>query len=162
MIILILREVIYLECSNCGVEVPVGKTVCPSCNSLVASGEKQLKLGSPVRRLFAYFIDYGLAIFLPFLLFTGEAWVAVVYLIYIVLEIIMMFKSTSLGKSMLGLKVVDKQGVPVGFIKMVLRETFGKIISGLVFSLGYIWILIDEDNQAWHDKFINSIVVKKN
>lgn len=150
-----------MKCNNCGVEIPVGKTVCPSCNTLVTSGEKHLILGSPVRRLFAYFIDYGLAIVLPFLLFVGEGWIAVAYLIFVVLELIMMFNSTSLGKAMLGLIVVDKQGVPVGFIKMVLRETLGKIISGLVFSLGYIWILIDDTNQAWHDKFINSIVVKK-
>ena len=43
---------------------------------------------------------------------------------------------------------------------MFLREIVGKAISGMVFSLGYIWILIDADKQGWHDKLVSSIVVK--
>lgn len=45
------------------------------------------------------------------------------------------------------MKVVDKNtGLPVGVFKMIIRDTIGKFISGIVLCLGYIWILIDKDN----------------
>jgi len=43
---------------------------------------------------------------------------------------------------------------------MFLREAFGKTISAMVLYLGFIWIFIDEENQAWHDKIFNSNVVE--
>ncbi len=41
---------------------------------------------------------------------------------------------------------------------MLFRELIGKIISYMIFCLGFIWILIDKDSQGWHDKLIGSIV----
>ncbi len=33
-------------------------------------------------------------------------------------------------------------------------------MSNQVFSLGYLWMLWDDDKQTWHDKMVRSIVVK--
>jgi uncharacterized RDD family membrane protein YckC len=34
------------------------------------------------------------------------------------------------------------------------------IISGLILDLGYLWILIDENKQGWHDKIADTYVVR--
>ncbi len=66
---------------------------------------------------------------------------------------------TSPGKMTLGMYVHSKAtGKRIGFWSMLLRESIGKWLSGLVFGIGYIWILFDGDNQAWHDKLIDSAV----
>ena len=33
------------------------------------------------------------------------------------------------------------------------------IILGVVFLLGYLWMLWDRERQTWHDKFANAVVV---
>jgi len=69
---------------------------------------------------------------------------------------------TSPGKSILDMKVINKDTrETAGFGTMFLREIIGKAISHLIFCLGFIWILIDDKNQGWHDKLVNTIVVMK-
>lgn len=82
-------------------------------------------------------------------------------LVIALLQVYFWTKSTSLGKAMLGMKVVNKQdGQGIGFFMMLLRELILKRVSELFCGLGYLWILIDKDNQAWHDKILDTIVVK--
>lgn len=77
-----------------------------------------------------------------------------------VYQIILFAKGQTIGKKLLKMQVVKRETQePLKFFGMLIRETVGKWISGLVFSLGYIWILIDEKNQAWHDKLVDSVVV---
>ena len=66
----------------------------------------------------------------------------------------------TVGKRVLGLKVVDTNGQKIGFGKAALREVIGKWISGLVFGLGYLWVAFDEKKQGWHDKIAQTYVVK--
>lgn len=66
----------------------------------------------------------------------------------------------TVGKMVLGLKVVDTNGQKIGFGKAALREIVGKWISGLVFGLGYLWVAFDEKKQGWHDKIAGTYVVK--
>jgi uncharacterized RDD family membrane protein YckC len=56
--------------------------------------------------------------------------------------------------------VVQESGIPAGFGRMLVREWIGKWISGIVFGLGYIWILLDKANQGWHDKLVSTFVVE--
>src|SRR5690606_15441256 len=46
-----------------------------------------------------------------------------------------------------------------GFLTMLFREWIGKWISGLIFGLGFLWILFDRDNQGWHAKIASTYVV---
>jgi signal peptidase I len=64
------------------------------------------------------------------------------------------------GKMLLRLKVVTASYKKVGLGHALLRETIGKWIYGLILSLGYLWMLIDKNNQTWHDKIANTLVVK--
>lgn len=84
----------------------------------------------------------------------------VVMVVIFIYQIILFAKGQTIGKKLLKMQVVKRETqVPLNFFGMLIRETVGKWISGLVFSLGYIWILIDEKNQAWHDKLVDSVVV---
>ena len=72
-------------------------------------------------------------------------------------------KSTSIGKMILKMKVVDGEThMPVGLFRMVLRELVGKQVSGALGGLGYAWIIIDKSNQSWHDKIFDTMVVNDN
>ena len=64
------------------------------------------------------------------------------------------------GKMALGMTVVDENGQKAGFLKVLIRETIGKIVSALVLFLGFIWILFDDKRQGWHDKIGGTFVVK--
>lgn len=65
----------------------------------------------------------------------------------------------TLGKMVLHLKVVNTNYQKLSFIQILKRETIGKILSGLALNLGYLWVLIDEKKQAWHDKIAKTYVV---
>ena len=79
----------------------------------------------------------------------------------VVWALVVMAGGQNLGHLFLGLQVVDHRGEPVGFWRMVFREVIGKLISGLVCSLGYLWVAIDKDRRGWHDMMGNTYVVKK-
>jgi uncharacterized RDD family membrane protein YckC len=65
------------------------------------------------------------------------------------------------GRRAAGIKVVDKYtGRPIGAGKALGRGLFGYFISGQICYLGYLWMLWDADKQTWHDKVVNSIVVR--
>lgn len=66
----------------------------------------------------------------------------------------------TLGKKALGIRVVDvTTGQPLGLGRGIGRY-FGRILSALPCYLGYLWPLWDQQKQAFHDKVVNSVVVK--
>lgn len=70
--------------------------------------------------------------------------------------------SSSIGKNLVGLKVVNKSnGVGLGFIKMILRETIGKAVSGVLLCAGFIMIYFTDSHQGLHDRFVKSVVAGK-
>ncbi|MGV3719800.1 MAG: RDD family protein, partial [Actinomycetota bacterium] len=66
----------------------------------------------------------------------------------------------TLGKMMLGVRVVGPDGGPPGIGRALLRETIGRFLSVVVCMLGYFWILWDPEQQAWHDKIAGTHVEK--
>ena len=64
----------------------------------------------------------------------------------------------TVGKSMLGMRVVSTDGSGISVGKAVLRYV-GYIISGLVFSLGFLWINFTDKRQGWHDKLAGTYVI---
>jgi uncharacterized RDD family membrane protein YckC len=60
-----------------------------------------------------------------------------------------------------GAVIVDKHtslpiGTSRGFVRLLCR-----IPSGLVFYLGYFWMIWDQDSETWHDKMANTKVLKQ-
>ena len=65
------------------------------------------------------------------------------------------------GRKIVGIKVIgETTGEPIGFGRALGRQLFASFISGQVLYLGYLWMLWDDKKQTWHDKVVNSIVVK--
>ena len=59
-----------------------------------------------------------------------------------------------------GIKVVDRQSNIPGLGPAALREVLGKIVSGIAFCIGFLWIAFDSNKQGWHDKIASTYVVK--
>jgi uncharacterized RDD family membrane protein YckC len=65
------------------------------------------------------------------------------------------------GRKIVGIKVVGTTtGEPIGFGRALGRALFAGFISAQVCYLGYLWMLWDSKKQTWHDKVVNSTVVK--
>ena len=47
----------------------------------------------------------------------------------------------SWGRRVWGIKVLDRDGQPIGFIRALLRNLFAIHISAPVFYLGFLWVL---------------------
>ena len=61
------------------------------------------------------------------------------------------------GKSLVGLRVVMANGDRVGFWKALLRW-LGYFVSAILF-LGFLWVLVDDKRQGFHDKLAGTVVV---
>jgi uncharacterized RDD family membrane protein YckC len=65
------------------------------------------------------------------------------------------------GRKIVGIKVIgESTGEPIGFGRALGRQLFASFISAQIFYIGYLWMLWDDKKQTWHDKVVNSIVVK--
>lgn len=70
-------------------------------------------------------------------------------------------KGQTPGKMILKIKIVRKEnGEPPGFAGAFLKEVVGRMVNGLVFNLGYLWMLWDANKQTWADKIAGTIVIK--
>lgn len=62
------------------------------------------------------------------------------------------------GKKVFNLQVVSASN-SLKTSSIVVREMIGKILSSLIFSMGYIWVAFDSKKQGWHDKIAETYVV---
>lgn len=69
------------------------------------------------------------------------------------------YTGQTVGKKIMGIKVVSITGERLNWGQVVVRELF-KIVSGLALLLGYLWMLWDKDKQTWHDKVAKTYVIK--
>lgn len=69
----------------------------------------------------------------------------------------------SIGKILCGLKVTNlKTGEYLNFNDYFFREYIGKLFSGVLVFLGYIYIFYNPKSQAFHDLMANTVVTKDN
>lgn len=96
------------------------------------------------------------------LLAAGIALIAVGLIVVAVLYIRALGKTgQTWGRKLANVKVVDKgTGQPIGFGRALGRTLFAQIISSSICYLGYLWMLWDKDKQTWHDKIVDTVVVK--
>jgi uncharacterized RDD family membrane protein YckC len=67
----------------------------------------------------------------------------------------------TLGKKLLGLKIVSSNEEEVSWKKAFLRELLGKILSGLVLEVGFIMIGFTKKKQGLHDYIAGTYVIKE-
>ncbi len=168
-----------LECANCGHENPVGARFCGSCGTALAQSEAAVAapfqpmpaaasqlLAGFWRRFGAAAIDtvitfafamVGIVEQLGIYMVGALPWLVVVWAYYVILTGI---RGQTFGKMALGIKVVDVNGNIPGLGRAALREIVGKIISTLVFWLGFLWTIWDPNKQGWHDKLASTYVIR--
>jgi len=105
--------------------------------------------GSGIGILLAFIAAYMAAI----LLFVVLHW-----LYYALME--SSNKQATLGKLALGIVVTDLNGQRISFGRATGRY-FGKIVSGMILSIGYIMAGFTEKKQALHDIMASCLVVMK-
>jgi uncharacterized RDD family membrane protein YckC len=135
------------------------------------------RLATPGRRFFAAVADALVPFFVAFfVLLSGLAASAAtasdvgivfgglisfaLFIGYVVWALKLFAQGATPGKKLLGIRVIKEDGRHAGFLTMLFREWIGKWISGLIASLGFLWILFDRDKQGWHDKFASTYVIE--
>ena len=64
----------------------------------------------------------------------------------------------TIGQALLGLRVVRVDGSTLT-IGPAIRRVLGMYIAILPLFLGFLWVLIDDRRQGWHDKIADTVVV---
>lgn len=64
----------------------------------------------------------------------------------------------TIGKWFMGLKVIGPNGQPPTLWHSIIRLV-GYGLSAIAFWVGYVWIIIDDERQAWHDHMAKTWVV---
>lgn len=157
-------------CPSCNTEYAAGTRWCTICRANVVDFEIG-RLSSPVKRLVAYFVDYFILLLIVACLQIGELLGSfmdvgalstlslILLVVYVAVSLFLFSRGMTTGKKLLGIRVVKEDGQRAGFLTMLIREWIGKLISGAVLLLGFVWILTDKENQGWHDKLMRTYVV---
>ncbi|MSQ07408.1 MAG: RDD family protein [Dehalococcoidia bacterium] len=168
-----------LPCSACGRLNPRFAPECGGCGSSLTSG---VALPPPVAgfsslemalvgeeymgfwiRVAASLIDLviSVAAIAGLLLFLDGGGPVLVYFLATGHNVVFVgLRGQTVGKMILGLQVVDRQGKPPSFWRILLRELGGKTVSG-AFFLGYLWVGWHREKRGWHDSIAGTYVVRK-
>lgn len=69
------------------------------------------------------------------------------------------YRGATPGYYALGIRIISINGTHVN-VKQILIRIMSSFFSAIPFGLGYIWITIDANRQAWHDKIAGTYVIK--
>ena len=140
-----------------------------------------IRYGRYLPRLFAYLFDMFLLWLIPlFLLFlivsfsqtTTGFWINILWLsleicifqgiIYWLYQIytFLVFHG-SFGKILGGLYIEKEDGSIPTLKDALMRFPIGYVVSSLAFGLGYLWIIKDPKNKAFHDHIAGTVVTRK-
>lgn len=159
-------------CIKCGSDNKTEAKFCKKCGSELSTGEYNYA-GFWVR-LGAWLIDYAGVLFLSVILYIifaifgfelGDIDTGVDYIltyVYMVLYFTFFIAtwSTTPGKRIYGLKVVNEDGSKVGW-SMSFKRALLQPFSTFVFGAGYADMNKNGKEQAWHDRKSHTIVTQK-
>lgn len=81
---------------------------------------------------------------------------AVVFAIYVITFWLLVDKT--LGQALLGLRVLRSNGRPITLVPAI-KRLLGYYISFFALGLGFLWVLVDDRRQGWHDKIADTVVI---
>jgi uncharacterized RDD family membrane protein YckC len=70
-------------------------------------------------------------------------------------------RGATIGQDAMKIQVVDAVNGDVIGVGRATGRYFMSVLSGWACYLGYFWMLWDARRQTWHDKVVNSVVVKR-
>ena len=118
--------------------------------------------GSYLKRGLANLIDCSLlGLVFAIVSFSSDFLTAIVELVIFLAYMIGLkfaFGATA-GFHLLGMKIVSINGAKPT-IKQIVFRFLAAFFSLLALGLGYLWIAIDKNKQAWHDKIANTYVIR--
>jgi uncharacterized RDD family membrane protein YckC len=65
----------------------------------------------------------------------------------------------TVGKRVIGIRIIREDGEPFGPGAAAYRHLVGYPLSALGAFLGFVWVLWDPKQQGWHDKLVRTVVV---
>lgn len=65
----------------------------------------------------------------------------------------------TLGKMMLGYRVVNVDGSPIGYVVAFIRFWLMYVLAGFTLCLSVLSVAADEEHRGWHDKIMGTRVV---
>ncbi len=109
---------------------------------------------------------------------VGFALLIIMAVAALYLSLLVGFKGQTLGKMVVGIRVVDKEGKIPGLRRAFVRELVGKLLIGTVLvtavsaltgplsllmvpGAGLTWIARSRAKQGWHDQVANTYVIKR-
>ena len=132
-------------------------------------------LASNKKRAMAFFIDEMLLSFLLIIAmsdsFSNAQTVEEVIVLtntyvlqYIVMKIVyqtffVMQYGATLGKIAMKIRVIDIQTLDNPSFAISLNRAVFRVISEMIFYLGFLWGIFDPQRQAWHDKTAKTLVI---
>jgi uncharacterized RDD family membrane protein YckC len=66
----------------------------------------------------------------------------------------------TIGKRMMGVRVIKRNGKPLGWGDAFVRCWVGYLLSAAPLGLGFVWAIVDEDKRGWHDIIADTQVVQ--
>jgi len=167
-----------VTCPRCQTKTPAEARFCFNCGAeLVASVWPAAKYASFWLRLVAFSIDS----FVLFIVYMALSVLRVVaelaqlagggtLPVFVASALILLtpslyywlmtgLRGQTLGKMVVGIRVVNNRGTKPGLARAALRESIGKTISTVVLFLGFFWVIWDDRAQGWHDKLASTYVV---
>ena len=134
-----------------------------------------ITLASTKKRSMAFFIDEMLLSFL-LIIALGDSFFAsktveemIILTNQFLLEFIamkifyqaffIMKYGATLGKIAMKIRIVEVNTLQTPNVIVALNRSIIRIISEMLFYLGYIWGMMDPNRQTWHDKSAGTLVV---
>ncbi|MBU0731144.1 MAG: RDD family protein [Proteobacteria bacterium] len=110
--------------------------------------------------LFLFCLDHPeLIILLPFFLLIALISLPALMAMYFIT--LHAFGGQTVGKIIMGLRVVNGKGKPITLGESFLRLS-GYLISLLPLAAGFLWAAIDRNKNAWHDSLSGTRVIQYN
>lgn len=136
---------------------------------------EEMSLASSSKRAVAFFIDELLLSFVLILALWDSFAVAkdmqevieltnMFVLEFLIMKIVyqaffIMQYGASLGKLAMRIQVIEIATMERPNVLSALNRAIFRVISELMFYLGFLWALFDPARQAWHDKTAKTLVV---
>ena len=134
-----------------------------------------ITLASHKKRAMAFFIDEILLSFLLIIALwdsfaSAKTMEDVIYvtntfvLEYMMMKIIyqaffVMQYGASIGKIVMKIRVIDINSLDNPNVLISLNRAIFRVISEMIFYLGFLWGMLDPSRQTWHDKTAKTFVI---
>ena len=125
----------------------------------------------------AFLIDYILLVCIPVLFLilgrfygidgvkllnselSNTGWLIMLLLALTNFVIFPMFSGQSIGKMLTGIRIVNKDGTPPTFVRLLLRHTVGYFLTALTLGLGFLFSALNQKGRALQDLVGGTVVI---